>query len=327
MVKSKSLITILCFLTSHVAAQQVNDCKNIRQDHKRLACYDQLFADKSNSTEKKALAREQSKEAQQTNTLVTQQRDKFLLLPHRQSYFMPVSYNSERREINELDQKFNGELTAPPLDDVEVKFQLSFKMPVWHEPLGKNTQLMAAYSQKSFWQMYNSEFSSLFRETNYEPELFLTHQGNVDLFGWQLVNSKLGLVHQSNGRSNSFSRSWNRVYADFVFQKDNLTLSFKPWLRLSEESAKDDNPDIEDYLGRYEIGLLYQWRDSEFTAMVRNISANKHQASYQLSWLYPINQQFNFYLEYFHGYGESLIDYNHKSSTLGLGFTINSWLD
>lgn len=55
----------------------------------------------------------------------------------------------------------------------EVKFQLSLAFPLWRGILGPNSVLGASYTQKSWWQLSNSEESSPFRETNYEPQLFL----------------------------------------------------------------------------------------------------------------------------------------------------------
>ena len=60
--------------------------------------------------------------------------------------------------------------------------------------------------------------------------------------------------------------------------------------------------------------------------MIRNLTANKHSASFQLGWLFPLNENINFYAEYFNGYGESLIDYNYRNETFGLGITIGKWV-
>jgi outer membrane phospholipase A len=41
----------------------------------------------------------------------------------------------------------------------------------------------------------------------------------------------------------------NRVYAQIGFERTNLALLIRPWYRI-RNTETDDNPDIEDYLGR-----------------------------------------------------------------------------
>ena len=73
--------------------------------------------------------------------------------------------------------------------------------------------------------------------------------------------------------------------------------------------------------------MLYQWKENEITLLLRNLYSDKYQETYQLAWLFPLNDDINFYLEYFHGYGESLIDYNVMRKSLGIGITINDWVE
>jgi len=317
------------FFSAMPYANTVERCKTLHQAKERLACYDKFHQYQQKMVnDELSIAKEGALENQQIKAHIADsaqlKRSDFSLKAHRQSYFMPVSYNETRRPINDIA----GDVATntPDLDDVEVKFQISFKMNVWDEIIGENSQLVAAYTQKSFWQMYNADFSSLFRETNYEPEVFINKRLDYEFLGFNLSNASLGFVHQSNGRSNLFSRSWNRVYANFVFQRDNFALSIKPWQRINENIETDDNPDIADYLGRYEIGMLYKWQQSEFTLLLRNLAANKHSASYQLGWQFPLNNDINFYAEYFNGYGESLIDYDYRNETFGLGITVGKWV-
>lgn len=97
--------------------------------------------------------------------------------------------------------------------------------------------------------MSNDGESSPFRETNSEPKGFLSWATDYRFAGWTLRDAEVGLNHQSNGRSNPTSRSWNRGYARFMAQNGDWQVDFKPWLRFSESSSSDDNPDITKYLG------------------------------------------------------------------------------
>jgi len=309
-------------------ASEIEQCTRLHQAKERLACYDNYHqyqqigvdgAERQVRNNKAVKSNEVNK-----NNVSTFSRNDFSLLAHRQSYFMPVSYTPTRRPLTNIA----GEVASdtPDLDDIEVKFQLSFKMNLWDEIVGENSQLVAAYTQKSFWQMYNSDFSSVFRETNYEPEIFINKQLDFDVLGFNLSHASLGVVHQSNGRSSLFSRSWNRIYSNFIFQRNNFAISIKPWQRINESREDDDNPDLEDYMGKYEVGMLYKWNKNEFTVLFRNLAANKHSTSYQLGWQFPLNKDINFYAEYFNGYGESLIDYNYRNETFGLGVTVGKWV-
>ena len=96
--------------------------------------------------------------------------------------------------------------------------------------------------------MYNSAVSRAFRDTNYMPELLVSYKPALDLgggFNWNLLSA--GFNHQSNGRSDVLSRSWNRLFAEFGVERDSLALSARVWYRLPEDAGTDDNPDITDY--------------------------------------------------------------------------------
>ncbi|MES9823374.1 MAG: phospholipase A [Candidatus Thiodiazotropha endolucinida] len=241
----------------------------------------------------------------------------FVLSPHKQNYVMLASYND----------KPNYEIyNTPPseFDRVEMKFQLSFKMPVVESLFDSRADLYAAYTNLSFWQAYNRDISSPFRETMHEPELFLVIPNDWSLFGWRNVLQQYGVVHQSNGQGGFLSRSWNRAYANFLFERGNFLVGVKPWYRIPEDN--DDNPDIDDFLGRYELRGIYKREKQTFSLMLRNLFDGDNRDTMQLDWSFPIHGRWRGYLQYFNGYGESLIDYNAKSHRLGFGLQLTDWL-
>ena len=245
----------------------------------------------------------------------------FVLTPHKPTYFLPFSYNFDPND-EPVRSRFKGE----NIDNTEVKFQVSLKFPIWKGLYKDYGDLYIAYTNLSFWQAYNSDASSPFRETNHEPEIFFSFKNDWKIFGISNNVINLGLVHQSNGQSGSLSRSWNRVYANIVFQKDNFAVSLKPWLRISEDDEDDDNPDIEKYLGYGELRVGYKWGEHTFSSMFRNNFRSDNKGALELGWSFPMVNRIRGYVQYFYGYGESLIDYNESTNRLSIGIALTDWM-
>ncbi|MFE1636147.1 phospholipase A, partial [Acinetobacter baumannii] len=87
------------------------------------------------------------------------------------------------------------------------------------------------YTQSSRWQTFNAEESRPFRETNYEPEASLMFRTNYELLGLDGRLLGVTLNHQSNGRSDPLSRSWNRVIFNVGLERGNFALMLRPWIR------------------------------------------------------------------------------------------------
>lgn len=253
------------------------------------------------------------------------------LQPHRQSYLILRESSSPNRQPS---SPAVGNTTVRPydLDAMEAKFQLSFKTDIGaYENVDiwglKTMRVWGAYTQQSNWQMFNTRNSSPFRETNYEPELIATFGTGNDT-GWKLLN--LGLVHQSNGRSNPESRSWNRVYAQGGWEWGGTSLLARGWWRVPENSLKDDNPDIVHYMGRGDVVVRWEpdSRSQSISLLLRNnLNVNQNLGYTQLDWSMPftLGHAGHFYTQYSSGYGESLIDYNHRQTTVGFGVSFREW--
>ena len=149
------------------------------------------------------------------------------------------------------------------LDDVETKFQLSFKTKVVENLFGDNGDLWAAYTQSSRWQVYNAEESRPFRETNYEPEVMLVFRNSYSLGGWHGRMLGFGVNHQSNGRADPISRSWNRGVMNVGLDREDWAVMIRPWWRIPDDDDDDENPGIEDYVGRGDITLVHRWNDHD----------------------------------------------------------------
>lgn len=245
----------------------------------------------------------------------------FVITPHRPTYLLPLSYNDR---VNDTPY----ENTVQPLiaEHNEAKFQFSFKVPLFKGLLFGEGFLSFGYTQQSYWQAYNGNYSSPFRETNHEPELLATYPVSYQVLGLEGRLLELSFNHQSNGRSEPLSRSWNRIMLDIILEKDDFYLSLKPWMRIPEPEENDDNPDIEDYLGNFELRALRLYRDHSFGIMLRNNLQSNNRGAVQLDYTFPIRKRLNGYVQLFNGYGESLIDYDHYSNRIGIGIMLTNWL-
>ena len=243
----------------------------------------------------------------------------FVLTPHKPNYVLPVTYN-ETPNNAPFDPVTDGEL-----DNYEIKFQISVKFPIVDDQFGKQGSLQFAYTNLSFWQAYNRDSSSPFRETVHEPELFLVLENNWEFSGFKNRLIVLGINHQSNGQSDTSSRSWNRIYADFIFERGKYYLSFKPWIRVGELD-EDDNPDIETYMGHGEFRAMYAGSKHKLSVMLRNNFHSPNYGAIEIDWSFPMSRRAKWFVQYFNGYGESLIDYNAPVNRLGIGIALTDWL-
>lgn len=243
----------------------------------------------------------------------------FALLPHRPNYLMPVSIVDNASSAEDDARRAN-------LDSLETQFQISLKVAIWDEIFGSRTYLSGAYTGRNFWQSYNSDNSAPFRETNHEPELMLTIDSDREFLGFRNPANRLIFNHQSNGRAADTSRSWNRIIAEIMLERDNWIMSFRPWYRLPEARSKDDNHDIERFYGHFEWHNTFALgRGRSLHAMVRNNLRSDNKGAVELNYSFPISNKINGLIRYFNGYGQSLIDYNQSVEAVGLGVQISEW--
>jgi phospholipase A1 len=252
--------------------------------------------------------------------------DSFVITPHRPNYILPFTYNS-----NVNTEPYRPFIVLDPdadkVDDIEVKYQLSFKVPLIMGVFNEKTNFWFAYTQVAYWQLYNSDISSPFRETNYEPELLLDIQQDRKIFGLTLSHIVLAFNHQSNGRTKPLSRSWNRIHANFILEKENFIMYLKPWYRIPENEADDDNPDIEKFLGHGDYGAGYKRNGQVYSILLRStLHARDNHTSVQLDWSMPISKRLKVVIQYINGYGDGLVDYNHRNKRIGLGIMLTDWL-
>ncbi len=312
-------------------SRDMAECAKIEDDSERLKCYDKITGRESGDIEpaKESVGIPPEEKAEKPSYFSRlweldeeSRRGKYPVKMHRSNYVLPFTYNESPnvRAVREADP--DKDLKQP-----EVTFQLSLKVKLWQDILNQKMDLWFGYTQRSFWQFYNFEDSSPFRETNYEPELLLNFRTDYNILGLRGRFVNLGFNHQSNGQSEPLSRSWNRVVVNFGFERDPFCFLLKTWYRIPESARDDDNPNIEKYLGYGEIWAYYFLKKHRFGLMLRNnLSFHANRGALQAEWSFPLFKQIAGYLQYYVGYGENLLDYNHSVNRIGIGFILADWI-
>jgi len=252
--------------------------------------------------------------------------EKYALSPYRSNYLLLGRYTNDINKAPYAPLFGAAGKAGDGLNSTEAEFQISFKGRFWASD-DRRWGAWAAYTQQSQWQVYNGDLSRPFRETNYMPEAFVSYGPDADLgggFRWKLLNA--GFNHQSNGRTDVLSRSWNRFVANFGFERGDFNLVVKTWARIPEGESRDDNPDITSYLGYGEVWAGTVWRDYHLAVMFRNnLRFDENRSALQAEVSFPLIEHLNGYVQYFAGYGESLIDYNHFANRIGVGVMVKDW--
>jgi phospholipase A1 len=320
-----ALVVFVLLVFATTARAGLAECAAIGDRDARLACFDRLAADSAEPLSTTAVAPPRPSAVAEPLATRRARESKVLdnpfgLTAYRPNYILPVTYNSRKNK-----EPFQAAFPDVQMDDAEAKFQISFKAMLWDAT--ERLQVWAAYTQENWWQVYNDDESAPFRETNYQPEIFATYATDVDVLGFRMPQVALSLNHQSNGRGELLSRSWNRVIASALFERGNLVVNPRAWYRIPEDRDDDDNPDTEDYYGYGDLRFAYLWNDMTFSALFRNnLQKNDNNSAVQLDWSFPLNRRFKGYVQYYYGYGESLIDYDVKTNRFGIGVMMTDWL-
>jgi len=256
-------------------------------------------------------------------------RGVFNFTGYRPNFLLPVHLTNR---INRRPESPAPDRTGEVADykHTEAKIQISLRTKLAEGLLLPDADLWVGYTQVSLWQLYDGSSSSPFRSTDYEPELMYVLPTPAPLralpWGWQWRYGMLALAHQSNGQSEPLSRSWNRAYAAAGFERGDLSLVMKLNHRFDEDEGDDDNPDLTHYRGRGELQLGWAPGRSLATLQWRSNLHDWDHGSLQLDWSYPLDAQhpraLRWYVQLFTGYGETLLDYNFRQTSLGLGLTL-----
>lgn len=233
------------------------------------------------------------------------------------SYILPFYYTASPDYAVYPQSEIPGNQT---LKKGEFKAQLSVYLPLIKNLFyNKNVSINVSYTQLVYWQLYTS--SPWFRETNYEPAITLRGRFMRNFFG------DLTIDHQSNGRGGVYERSWNRVIGRLEYGTPNFFMRASGWVLLFKGmGATTQNPDIAHYLGYDELILSYRF----FNRLVTSVQASNFESGFKrgsiiLTAFYPFTTKVGAYFQFFSGYGQSLIEYNHRTQSVGIGVALNDW--
>jgi len=218
-------------------------------------------------------------------------------------------------------------------ENLNVKFQLSFKFRIFQPENPASTALLDnlyfGYTQFSLWDL--GKESAPFRDTNYRPSVFY-YRPDTGIHGGALTRLSFagGIEHESNGRDGDASRAINTVFVRPTFHFGDLNdyhWKFEP--KLYAYLTRTGNTDIAHYRGfgdfRVSYGAPNGW---ELAATLRK-GTRKAYGSVDAQLSYPMSRIFTgtagyLFVQYFTGYGESLLDYNHKlGSQLRVGYSLS----
>lgn len=202
----------------------------------------------------------------------------------------------------------------------DVKFQISLRHRLFRKLLPYQVYLFLTYSQKSFWNIYQK--SAPFAENNYNPTLG---------FGRNFIRNRriegIGMIqfeHESNGRDGIQSRSWNRLTFTGIYLPDrNFTFQAKAWIAMI---VSKQNEHLTRYAGIGHLAGTYVNNEGRLSCAVGMIKRGgwNWNANWQVGIAYRLFKQDNqfLYLQFYDGYGESMIDYNSFHRYVRIGFVI-----
>jgi len=218
---------------------------------------------------------------------------------------------------------------------LNAKFQISFRYRLFDgqgslaRRLPWIDDLYLSYSQTSLWDL--GELSKPFTDSSYRPRLFFANYDLGRLLDGRLrLGVEAGAGHESNGKDGDTSRSFNMFYV-----RPTLTYGdpegFNVYLAplIHNYVADDENPDLKEYRGYVDwvIGAGSKGGLNFWSVLRRGERSGKGSAELNLS--FPLSKLSGgdltgwLMLQYFGGYGESLLDYNKKlDSQLRLGIAV-----
>jgi outer membrane phospholipase A len=208
----------------------------------------------------------------------------------------------------------------------DAKFQLSLRYL-----FGQHIYL--GYTQTSVWDL--SAESAPFHDSSYRPSLFYYYNDDKkDISSGYIFRLMTGFEHESNGQGGPNSRSINVLFARpfFMFANDGGDHLFRVAPKVVAYLDKSENQDIANYRGYGDLLLVFDFVKNHGVLNGLQVSTDlrkgnrRDYGSVQVDLSYPIGSITYAHLQYFAGWGETILDYNKKlPSHVRLGIMVVRW--
>ncbi|MCU0951644.1 MAG: phospholipase A [Burkholderiaceae bacterium] len=307
-------------------------CAAEGDDRARLACYDRVFRPAPAALPPPLSTLREPARVQPASMLSrfwelddNDKRSAYVVKTYLPNYLLPLAYTTDinrspRTPTQSADDAFAG------FGRFEAKLQLSLRAKVARDLLIDGADVWFAYTQRSWAQPWNAEDSAPFRTTDHQPEVIyvVPVRRERSALGWRWRMWQLGYTHESNGSTDPLSRSWDRVFIAAGLERGDWSIDLRLNKRLYTSGG--DNADISDWAGRTRVSAVWSPGLSTTALVWRNTLKHWDRGSLQLDWSYPVDRAqpagLRYMVQLFHGYGEALLDYNHRQTRGGLGLAL-----
>ena len=202
----------------------------------------------------------------------------------------------------------------------DVKFQISFQQRLTKSSLPWNSYLYLFYTQKALWNVF--ERSLPFHDLNFNPGIGISRF--IIMKGHLIGKATMMIEHESNGRDGTASRSWNKIsWAGEAYISPFLMAHAKFWIPIIDGKY---NKDILKFMGISQAGFQARSNDDKWVLDMTLVKRQGWNLNFNtiVQLGYRINHNSNQFimLQYYNGYGESMLDYNQYHSRIRIGLLI-----
>lgn len=201
----------------------------------------------------------------------------------------------------------------------DVKFQISVSQRLTKSKLPFDSYLFLQYTQKAFWNVFQASLPM--RDLNFNPGIGLGHL--IIRKNKYIGKAYVMVEHESNGRDSIENRSWNKLtLGAAVLLNKNWEVQFKGWIPVIDGKENDD---ILKYNGIFQVAANYRTDNRRLNLgliLTKRLTWFSFNTQVELSYKFNNNENQYFFVQYYNGYGENLLEYNQFKSILRVGFVI-----